>query len=204
MHDGALPQPRDVGEARVRTLEHIPKKMRHKVAVVFGRLLSDAAHDKGDRAWTLVLMFAKCVLRAAPRGRKAYHDAADVEGRLVRWEEGRYAELWAECLEIDQKGTAPDPLGGPVDAVKRAVALLPVFKGDGAPSVERCSGAVREGGGDSRGPSPQALGGGRRPARPSAARVCPGNGSCGRPFSRSRLEWLRAPSCCAPSSCRTW
>ena len=27
VHDGALPQPRDVGEARVRTLEHIPKKI---------------------------------------------------------------------------------------------------------------------------------------------------------------------------------
>ena len=126
VYDGALPALRDVGEALVRTLEHIPKKMRHMVAVEWGRLFSDAAHDKGERAWTLAAMFAKCVLRAAPRGRKAYQDAGDVEARLVRWEEGRYAELWAECQEIDRKARLPkahvssDASDG---GVQRAVAL---------------------------------------------------------------------------------
>ena len=126
VYDGALPSLRAVGEALVRTLEHVPKKMRHKVAVAWGRAFSDAAHDKGERAWTLALMFPKCVLRAAPRGRKAYQDAADVAARLVRWEEGRYAELWGECDVINHKARGPKAhvaVGAAESKIQRAVAL---------------------------------------------------------------------------------
>ena len=95
-----LPSMAEVVAAPARTLKRVPFAARATWAQVFTRALAAAATYNSDEAWLEVLMLAKAVLLAPPRGGKKNKRAAAAFTleRLSRCEAGHRESLWEDVM----------------------------------------------------------------------------------------------------------
>ena len=88
-------------QARIPTLQHVPKGARDFWARVFNESLSSNIQDPEDLpGWTRLFMLSKCVLANPANGHKLrWQDILQlVKSRLRRWLSGDLASLWSETL----------------------------------------------------------------------------------------------------------
>ena len=102
----------DILATSIPTVKRIPQQCRVAVAkaytTVMSRCASEGTVDHSMRAWKLMFLFSKCVLRQQPevRGGKKKklkrNESLRIAllERLVRWNEGKVDVLWAEACKL--------------------------------------------------------------------------------------------------------
>ena len=118
----------------VRTMSHVPKKLRLAVAAAWGTAWSNAAFRNTLEAWILPLMFAKVVLGVDPQQARGFVTPDQVGARLARWDNGEGAAMWAELRSAAEVQAAKKKKKG-----RAQTATVPVRP------AERAEAHVREG-----------------------------------------------------------
>ena len=101
----SLPSVSDIMQAKVPTLQHVPKGAIDKWAKVFSACLSDVCNNpEDDCTWARVFMAAKCLLYSPPSGhRLRWREILKlVKSRIDRWLAGDLAALWSEAVSGGQ------------------------------------------------------------------------------------------------------
>ena len=101
----SLPSVSDIMQAKVPTLQHVPKGARAKWAKVLSACLSDVCNNpEDDCTWARVFMAAKCLLYSPPSGHRLHwrEILKLVKSRIDRWLAGDLAALWSEAVSGGQ------------------------------------------------------------------------------------------------------
>ena len=131
----ALPMPslRELQQAGLRTLAHVPHKARNQFNMVLASTLQRALNGHTEEAFNLILLLFVCVLRPPPqrsRGGKRRRRQLDPGKlclqRLVRWQAGEQRSLWDEARTAAPQASADDhrPRGTQQDANLRRATWL--------------------------------------------------------------------------------
>ena len=95
-----LPSLEEITRTKVNTMVFIPIGARNDVTRLFTEILYDVVrHPDAIPRWSLLLLMAKCILAAPPRGgRRHYKDQEKmVKERVRRWKAGEIFLLWGEA-----------------------------------------------------------------------------------------------------------
>ena len=112
----------------IPTLSHIPRACRDSCCFSLSLIHNNIANDPSPFHWSLLLIFAKCVLAVPIRGgRNSRNLVSIISDRIKRWSQGEYVSLWSEAtanqvkLKRRQQRQNPDPTQQDFNA-KRAEA----------------------------------------------------------------------------------
>lgn len=92
----------DIFTKRVSTKAGVPKEARRMWSQCLAHALSEVVRYNDARAWSQLLMLAKCVLRTAARGRRGafQNSASETRNLCRRWLDGQRLVLWNQGREI--------------------------------------------------------------------------------------------------------
>ena len=100
LHD--LPALEEIQRTRIPTATWVPKAAQAEFSQVFASQVNKVAFNVDSiSAWTLQLMFARCILPAA-KHRPDTTQGKAVKDRLARWRKGEYLSLWKEAVEMSK------------------------------------------------------------------------------------------------------
>ena len=104
-HIPDLPPLSEVLQTYISTLDHIPRARRDSCAIELSIIHEKIVSDPSVYNWTLLLIFAKCVLFTPLRGGRgpSRNLPSVIDDRLKLWSQGRFRDLWENAKSNQQK-----------------------------------------------------------------------------------------------------
>ena len=104
-HIPDLPPLSEVLQTYISTLDHIPRARRDSCAIELSIIQEKIVSDPSVYNWTLLLIFAKCVLFTPLRGGRgpSRNLPSVIDDRLKLWSQGRFRDLWENAKSNQQK-----------------------------------------------------------------------------------------------------